>query len=74
MPNFDKKKILAKPLERSTAILTRADLNVDEENRTVELSFASDAPIYHWFGYLILDHSPSIIICLPSFPTSGSML
>jgi hypothetical protein len=59
MPNFDKKKILAKPLERSTAILTRADLNVDEENRTVELSFASDAPIYHWFGYLILDHSPS---------------
>lgn len=28
------------------------------DDRTVKLAFSSDAPIYHWFGYLILDHSP----------------
>jgi HK97 family phage major capsid protein/HK97 family phage prohead protease len=30
----------------------------NEDERSVELSFSSDAPIEHWFGKLILDHSP----------------
>lgn len=34
---------------------------VDTENRTVELSIASDAPIDHWFGRIILDMSPGSI-------------
>lgn len=30
-------------------------LNFDAENRTADFAFASDAPIEHWFGYVILD-------------------
>lgn len=55
MPDFDKETILASPLARSVPL----SRNVDEDTRTVELSFSSDEPIYHWFGYLILDHSES---------------
>lgn len=40
--------------------LTRSfDLNreaIDEENRTIELSFSSEAPVERWFGNEILDH------------------
>lgn len=31
---------------------------VDEEKRTIELSFSSDEPAERWFGWEILDHSP----------------
>lgn len=31
---------------------------VDEENRTVALSFSSETPVERWFGEEILDHSP----------------
>lgn len=31
--------------------------NVDEEARTVELAFSSEAPVLRWFGEEILDHS-----------------
>jgi len=34
---------------------------INSETRTVELSIASDAPIDHWFGRIILDHSPGSI-------------
>lgn len=54
MPEFDKQEILSKPLARALPIITR---EVNEDDRTAELSFSSDEPIYHWFGYLILDHS-----------------
>lgn len=37
-------------------------LNVDEENRTVDFSFASDKPIEHWFGYLILDTNKRSVV------------
>lgn len=30
------------------------EITVDEENRTVNLAFASDKPVEHWFGYLRL--------------------
>jgi HK97 family phage major capsid protein len=37
-------------------------LNVDEENRTVEFAFASNKPIEHWFGYLILDTDKKAVV------------
>lgn len=49
-------KILSEPLTRSFEV-TKRELNLNEDERTVDLSFLSDAPIRHWFGFLILDHS-----------------
>lgn len=49
-------KINAEPLRR--ALVLSRDVKIDEEKRTVPLSFSSEEPIEHWFGYLILDHSP----------------
>jgi len=34
---------------------------VDEEARTVSLSFSSDAPVERWFGMEVLDHSPKSV-------------
>lgn len=39
--------------------LDRASVN--EADRTVELSFSSEAPVERWFGVEILDHSPSSV-------------
>lgn len=41
--------------------VTREAVEVDPETRTVGLSITSDAPILHWFGYLVLNHSPECI-------------
>lgn len=46
---------------RSRTRIERA-LNVDEENRTVDFSFASDKPIEHWFGFLILDTNKRSVV------------
>lgn len=46
---------------RHVTQLERADVVTDEESRTAQMSFLSDAPIRHWFGYLTLDMSPSSI-------------
>jgi len=35
--------------------------NIDEENRTVELSFSSEEPVERYFGTEILDHNPSSV-------------
>jgi HK97 family phage major capsid protein len=43
------------PVHRSLS-LTREAIN--EDTRTVEICFSTEEPILHWFGYLILDHSP----------------
>ncbi|MCP9495889.1 MAG: phage major capsid protein [Pyrinomonadaceae bacterium MAG19_C2-C3] len=52
--------IIGQPLVRS--FLMRAEKEtVDTDARTVELSFSSDAPVEHWFGKLILDHSPKCV-------------
>ena len=40
------------PLERAT---------VDQESRTVELAFSSEAPVERWFGVEILDHGPGSV-------------
>lgn len=34
---------------------------IDEENRTVQLSFSSDMPVSRWFGMEVLDHSPESV-------------
>jgi len=34
---------------------------IDEEARTVGLSFSSDAPVERWFGMEVLDHSPKSV-------------
>lgn len=46
------------PLFRSEAITREA---VNQEARTVELSFSSEEPIERWFGHEILDHTPSAV-------------
>ena len=34
---------------------------VDEENRTVRLSFSSEEPVERWFGSEVLSHSPESV-------------
>lgn len=46
-----REKLLSQPLERSFPLERAA---VDEENRTVNVAFASDRGVDHWFGTLIL--------------------
>jgi HK97 family phage major capsid protein len=42
-----------------SAIFERAA--VDDENRTVELSFSSETPVERWWGIEILDHKPESV-------------
>jgi len=42
-------------------VIIDRDNGLDDEKRTVELSIASDQPIEHWFGRIILDMSPGSI-------------
>lgn len=53
-------KLLGKKLKRAMP-LHRAEMVIDEEARTVEMSFSSDEPIEHWFGKLILNHAPGCV-------------
>lgn len=45
-------------LSRSYAVRME---DVDEEKRTIALSFSSEAPVSRWFGEEILDHSPESV-------------
>ena len=50
----------------NTGILSRSfnldrDAKIDEEKRTVQLSFSSDMPVERWFGMEVLDHSPESV-------------
>lgn len=47
--------------ERLTRDIRFSRESVNEENRTVELSFSSEDPYERWFGYEILDHSPDAV-------------
>jgi len=51
-------KVLGQTFERMVEL--RAE-DIDKEGRTVPFILTSDRPIEHWFGYLILDHSPGSI-------------
>ncbi len=35
---------------------------IDEEARTVDLAFSSEAPVARWFGDEVLDHSPGAVV------------
>ena len=35
--------------------------NVDEDARTITLSFSSEAPVERWFGTEVLSHSPESV-------------
>ena len=58
METRSKEKEKKQRLERTFAISTRS---VDEENRTVELSFSSEEPYQRWWGTEILDHSEGCV-------------
>ncbi|WP_281629185.1 phage major capsid protein [Vibrio sp. St2] len=44
-----------KPMERTLTLKREA---INEEERTIELSFSSEHPVERWFGYEILGHEP----------------
>lgn len=51
--------VLGKPLYREAKI---EKSKIDLEKRIIrEVTFSSNNPVLHWFGYLILDHSPASI-------------
>lgn len=50
----------------NTGVLSRSfnldrEAVIDEEKRTVQLSFSSDVPVERWFGMEVLDHSPESV-------------
>lgn len=45
----------------SRSVIERV-LNVDAEKRTVDFAFASNKPIEHWFGFLILDTGQESVV------------
>ena len=47
-------------ITREMTIDVRAEL-IDEESRTVELSFSSEEPYERWWGVEILDHGKSAV-------------
>lgn len=49
---------MAPVLYRSAEIVME---RLDEEKRTVELSFSSEEPVRRWFGMEILDHTPTSV-------------
>src|SRR5215831_18495293 len=61
--NGNGRKQFAEVLERRYVMefAIERDAKIDDEKRTVELSISSDAPIDHWFGRIILDHSPGSV-------------
>ncbi len=61
---------LERPLYR-TFTLDRQE--IDEESRTVSLSFSSEAPVERWFGTEILDHDPQSVR-LGRLNSSGPLL
>jgi HK97 family phage major capsid protein/HK97 family phage prohead protease len=53
-----KKKIKTGVLYRSFELYRE---NIITENRSIDLSFSSEAPVERYFGYEILDHSPGSV-------------
>lgn len=54
MPN--KKTIENSPLSRALVLETGQARKIDEEARTVEVAFSSEAEVMRWFGREVLDH------------------
>lgn len=58
METRNKKREMGGRLERTFAMQTR---QINEEKRTVELSFSSEEPYNRWWGTEILDHSEGCV-------------
>ena len=58
MGTRNKKREMSGHLERTLAMQTR---QINEENRTAELSFSSEEPYDRWWGTEILDHSEGCV-------------
>ncbi|MEZ9525715.1 phage major capsid protein [Enterovibrio norvegicus] len=50
------RQITGQPVYRNYTVET-----VNEENRTVELTFSSEYPVERYFGFEVLDHGPSAV-------------
>lgn len=64
---FDRARAEKFDLSRANGNLCAANtferlLNVDAEKRTADFAFASNKPIEHWFGFLILDTKKESVI------------
>lgn len=64
---FDRSRAKKFDLSRAKGSLASRSIperisNVDVEARTADFSFASNKPIEHWFGYLILDTTDKAVI------------
>lgn len=57
----DVKQLIGRRLRHAFDLEQRAE-GVSDESRTIRLAITSDTPIYHGFGYLVLDHSPESIV------------
>lgn len=66
------RSIVGKRQERKF-VATRADLTLNDEERTVEISFSSEQPVERWFGREVLDHSPESVM-LDRLNSSGPYL
>lgn len=58
--SFDMRSVIGQRQERRFT-LTREQLVLDEEQRTLEISFSSELPVERWFGKEILDHSAEAV-------------
>ncbi len=67
-----RKQLVGQRQERKF-VATRADMKLDGDNRTVEISFSSEAPVERWFGFEILDHTPAAVD-LVRLNTAGPLL
>jgi len=59
-PEQIREQLTRTPVRRTMAI-TREGMNVDPDSRTVRVAFASDAPVDHWMGPLILTTKPAAV-------------
>jgi HK97 family phage major capsid protein len=64
--------VIGKRQERKFTI-TRRDMVIDEENRTIEISFSSEFPVERWWGTEILEHSADAVM-LDRLNSSGPYL
>lgn len=53
------KKTIKVGIQNRTLTISREDLN--EEDRSLDLSFSSETPVERWFGLEILDHNPKSV-------------
>ena len=56
-----RKAIKTKPLGRLAEITRAAPVEIDQDDRTVEISFSSETPVSRWFGEEVLDHAPDSV-------------